>query len=131
MCCHIQISIPWITNFTLNDFRTVYKSPGRNVSSVHGLISHLTFTDGIADKSKSPYSFVIASAVCFKWEVLDTVVPRAAVVGFSFAQPFFITAVINYLQTPPALRNKNHASGLVGAAALIYGGMAVCTIDSV
>jgi ATP-binding cassette subfamily C (CFTR/MRP) protein 1 len=51
--------------------------------------------------------------------------PRAASIGFNFAQPFFITAVIHYLETPPALREKSHAYGLIGAAALIYVGSSV------
>ncbi|KAI1733387.1 ABC transporter [Xylaria scruposa] len=48
------------------------------------------------------------------------VVPRIALIGFSFAQPFFIGALLGFLQhpaEPPAARSGNL---LIGAGALIY-----------
>jgi hypothetical protein len=76
------------------------------------------------DKSTSPYSFVIASFVCFRWQVLRTMPPRLAITGFTYSQTFLINAAIRYLETPAPLRNTNHAYGLIGATALIYIGIA-------
>lgn len=48
------------------------------------------------------------------------VVPRIARIGFSFAQPFFISALLGFLQhpvEPPAARSGNL---LIGAGALMY-----------
>lgn len=41
-------------------------------------------------------------------------------IGFAFAQTFFITAIIKYLELPQLDREVNHAYGLIGAAGLIY-----------
>jgi hypothetical protein len=77
------------------------------------------------DKSPSPYSFVIASFFCFRWQVLRTMPARLAITGFTYSQTFLINAAIAYLETPPPLRNVNHAYGLIGATGLIYIGIAV------
>jgi hypothetical protein len=68
---------------------------------------------------------VYANLACFKWEALRTIPPRLAITGFTYSQTFLITAAILYLETPSFLRNKNHAYGLIGATALIYGGIMV------
>jgi hypothetical protein len=77
------------------------------------------------DKSPSPYSFVIASFICFRWQVLRTMPPRLAITGLTYSQTFLINAAIGYLDTPAPLRNINHAYGLIGATAFIYAGIAV------
>jgi hypothetical protein len=51
-------------------------------------------------------------------------------IAISYAETFLITAAINYLETPPQIRNVNHAYGLIGAAAIIYTGNAVRHISS-
>jgi ATP-binding cassette subfamily C (CFTR/MRP) protein 1 len=78
-----------------------------------------------ADKGKGSYPMVFAGMACLKWPLLHTIPPRAAMIAISYAQTFLITAAINYLETPAAKRNKNHAYGLIGAAAIIYIGNAV------
>jgi ATP-binding cassette subfamily C (CFTR/MRP) protein 1 len=72
---------------------------------------------------------VKAAVMCLRVPLLRTLPPRAAMIAFSYAQTFLITATINYLETPSALRNKNHANGLIGAAFIIYTGNAVCFIQ--
>jgi ATP-binding cassette subfamily C (CFTR/MRP) protein 1 len=79
----------------------------------------------VLDKSPSPYSFIIASFICFRWQVLRTMPPRLTITGFTYSQTFLINAAIAYLETPAPLRNVNHAYGLIGATALIYVGIAV------
>jgi ATP-binding cassette subfamily C (CFTR/MRP) protein 1 len=77
------------------------------------------------DEHKGPMGFVYAYFDCFKWELLQTLFPRACVIAFGFAQTFLITATINYLEQPSVERDVRHAYGLVGAAAVIYTGIAV------
>ncbi|KAM0531400.1 hypothetical protein ACHAQF_007900 [Verticillium nonalfalfae] len=50
------------------------------------------------------------------------IAPRIALIGFSFSQPLFIRALLEYLQEPNAPRSTSY--GLIGAAVLIYGGAA-------
>ena len=49
--------------------------------------------------------------------------PRIALIGFSFSQPLFIRALLEYLQQPDAPRSTSY--GLIGAAVLIYRGAAI------
>jgi ATP-binding cassette subfamily C (CFTR/MRP) protein 1 len=56
---------------------------------------------------------------------LQTVPPRAATIAFKYSQTFLLNDAVSYLAKPSAKRNKNDAYGLIGAAVLIYFGMAV------
>ncbi|KAF2396774.1 P-loop containing nucleoside triphosphate hydrolase protein [Trichodelitschia bisporula] len=78
-------------------------------------------------KTKESYPMVFAGVSCLKWAILRTVPVRACMIALSYAQTFLITDAIVYLETPARFRNKNHAYGLIGAAALIYGGVALAT----
>ncbi|KAJ4312580.1 hypothetical protein N0V84_009863 [Fusarium piperis] len=55
-------------------------------------------------------------------QLLYPMVPRLALIGFKYSQPFFIRSLINYLQHPEASRGIGY--GLMGAAVLIYAGIA-------
>lgn len=55
--------------------------------------------------------------------LLLPVVPRLAMIGFTYGQPFFIHALLENLIDNDA--PKSHGYGLIGAAAMIYGGIAV------
>lgn len=60
--------------------------------------------------------------------LLLPVLPRLCLTGFTFAQPFLITALIQYLSDNTA--SKNNGYGLIGASFLVYGGIAVSTWSS-
>lgn len=53
------------------------------------------------------------------------VFPRLCLIGFNYAQPFFISSAIAYVSQPIEAQNKNDGYGLIGAAGLIYLGIAV------
>ncbi|KAF6809553.1 ABC multidrug transporter [Colletotrichum sojae] len=57
--------------------------------------------------------------------LLMPVAPRIALIGFSFSQPFFIQTLLEYLQDPDAPKNVGY--GLIGAAAMMYAGIAIST----
>ena len=84
-----------------------------------------SWADKLKDGSSNPYSFLTTNWSLLKWQALQTVPPRLALTGFTYAQTFLITAAINYLELPSQLRDINHAYGLIGATALIYCGIAV------
>lgn len=50
-------------------------------------------------------------------------------IGFSFAQPFMITAVLVYVEDPSPPESRNRGYGLIGAAFLIYFGFAVWSVS--
>ncbi|CAG1973904.1 unnamed protein product [Fusarium graminearum] len=51
------------------------------------------------------------------------VVPRIAMIGFQYAQPFFIHALLEYLIHKDVPKNDGY--GLIGAALIIYAGIAI------
>ncbi|KAF2488718.1 putative multidrug resistance protein [Lophium mytilinum] len=73
-------------------------------------------------------SLVWASIKCLRWPLLSVVIPRIALIGFNYAQPFLISRVISFVGQPRASQNYNDSLGLIGAAALIYTGAAMTTV---
>ena len=83
------------------------------------------------DKSSKARSIIYATLSCLRWEVLKIIFPRLCLVGLSYAQTFFIEGVITNLNRPGTQSAKNDGYGLIGAAALIYGGIAVCETSAI
>ncbi|CRG87654.1 Cu2+-exporting ATPase [Talaromyces islandicus] len=79
-------------------------------------------------KSSNPLSIIYATVSCLRWALLRVVVPRLCLIGFSYAQTFFIERAITLLHEPATQDSKNDGYGLIGAAALIYGGIAISTV---
>ncbi|KAI5243109.1 putative multidrug resistance protein, partial [Aureobasidium subglaciale] len=69
------------------------------------------------------YALLWSTLVCLKWPLLAPAIPRLAMIGFNYSQPFLITRIINYVQNEE--RDKNIGYGLIGAAAIIYIGIAI------
>ncbi|PVI01957.1 putative ABC multidrug transporter [Periconia macrospinosa] len=57
-----------------------------------------------------------------KVPLLLPIAPRLALLGFTFSQPFFVEALLDYLAKPEL--NPNVGYGLIGASFLIYTGIA-------
>lgn len=66
-----------------------------------------------------------ATFSAYRWPCLSGIPPRLALAVFTFAQPFLITATIDYLESPPTAESKNYGRALVGAYVLVYLGLAV------
>lgn len=64
-----------------------------------------------------------STIACLKGPLLAPVIPRLALIGFNYSQPFLITRVINYVED--AGKDKNTGYGLIGATAIIYIGIAI------
>lgn len=72
-------------------------------------------------------ALVFALARAYKYELLLPVIPRAAKVGFMYAQSFLMQSLIRYLnvlENDPTQTSRNTGYGLIGATALIYFGTA-------
>ncbi|KAK0643329.1 putative ATP-binding cassette transporter [Cercophora newfieldiana] len=59
---------------------------------------------------------------------LAAVFPRLCLIGFTFAQPFLIFRVLSHLTRPGGETTLREGYGLIGAAALIYLGLAVSSL---
>ncbi|KAG9763241.1 P-loop containing nucleoside triphosphate hydrolase protein, partial [Aureobasidium melanogenum] len=75
-----------------------------------------------ADKSRK-HALLWNTLSSLRWPLLTPIVPRLALIGFNYSQPFLITRIINYVDD--AERDKNIGYGLIGAAAIIYIGIAI------
>lgn len=53
------------------------------------------------------------------------IIPRLFQIGFTYTQPFLITAAINLAATPQTQQFNNNGYGLIGAYILVYTGIAV------
>ncbi|KAI5197133.1 putative multidrug resistance protein [Aureobasidium subglaciale] len=71
----------------------------------------------------SQHALLWNTVVCLKWPLLAPAVPRLALIGFNYSQPFLITRIINYVQHEE--KDQNIGYGLIGAAAIIYIGIAI------
>lgn len=69
----------------------------------------------------------LTKALLVPW--LLPIPPRICLIGFKFAQPLFLQSLLAYLGTPDdsGTMKKNIGYGLIGAAALIYLGIAAST----
>ncbi|OJJ66207.1 hypothetical protein ASPBRDRAFT_49106 [Aspergillus brasiliensis CBS 101740] len=79
-------------------------------------------------QSSQTRSLILATFTSLRWAVLRTIFPRLCLIGFSYAQTFFIQRALEHLQRPNTELIRNEGYGLIGAAALIYGGIAVSTV---
>lgn len=70
---------------------------------------------------------LLTLASTLRWSLLQPVLPRIALGGFAFSQPFMINSLLAYLQQDADSAPRHFGYGLIGAAALIYTGMAVST----
>jgi ATP-binding cassette subfamily C (CFTR/MRP) protein 1 len=75
----------------------------------------------------SQYKLVKDVIRAFLGPFLYPVVPRLALLAFKLCQPLFIRSMLDYMATQKGNRNVNHGYGLIGAAFLIYAGIAIST----
>ncbi|OJK00423.1 hypothetical protein ASPACDRAFT_1880763 [Aspergillus aculeatus ATCC 16872] len=79
-------------------------------------------------KSTHTRSLILATVISLRWAIFRTILPRLCLIGFSYAQTFFIQRAIEHLHRPETQVTRNENYGLIGAAALIYGGIAISTV---
>lgn len=66
-------------------------------------------------------------AKTLRWHLLTPILPRLALIGFTFSQPFLVNRILKWLQTPVDIASANKGFGVIGATALVYTGIAVST----
>ncbi|KAH0287053.1 P-loop containing nucleoside triphosphate hydrolase protein, partial [Aureobasidium sp. EXF-3399] len=60
---------------------------------------------------------------CLKIPLLAPIIPRLALVGFNYSQPFLISRIIRFVDDTE--KEKNTGYGIIGATAIIYIGIAI------
>jgi ABC-type multidrug transport system fused ATPase/permease subunit len=90
---------------------------------------HLKLMDGMTASIYKGKKFGLAKALAKTLAIplLLPIGPRIALTAFKFCQPFLINTLLAYLQEPAEATTRNVGYGLIGAAVLIYLGIAVST----
>ncbi|KAI0011479.1 ATPase-like protein [Xylariaceae sp. FL0662B] len=73
------------------------------------------------------FSIIKALGKTLATSLILPIAPRAMLTAFKFSQPFFINTLLDYMQHGADNSPKNLGYGLIGAAILIYGGIAAST----
>lgn len=138
-CCSGAIKKPWARpnwsklthhchpRFYRNSSNTFYRPCPREaqVRKRHQHIKESKLTRFTTSEPNGRYTLLLAVLRALGLYFLAPVVPRLCLTGFTFAQPFLASATIDYIGDTSASRNAGY--GLIGAACLVYGGIAVCT----
>lgn len=74
------------------------------------------------------FEYPLVACRALWYPLLLAIFPRLCLIGFTFAQPFLIFRVLDILSMPQDMDSENSGYGLIGAAALIYLGLAVSTL---
>ena len=82
-----------------------------------------------ADKKTNKYSLLMTVCSILKWDIIASGIPRAFLIGLTFAQPFLIRRTIDYVSSRSD-QPGNVGWGLVGAYAIVYIGLALLTASS-
>ncbi|KAK2037259.1 canalicular multispecific organic anion transporter 1 [Colletotrichum somersetense] len=114
----------WLNSLFLTGYRRTFAA--RDL----GMISSPLYTHSIfhrfesVAKARSGNGFALQTFTSLGWHALAPVIPRLAVTGFTFAQSFLVTALLNYLEHGKN-RPASHGYGLLGACVFVYIGIAV------
>jgi len=83
---------------------------------------------GMLGKPEGEHALSIACIKTLKWPILSSIFPRICLIAFSYSQTFLISRVIGFVGESATVQSKNDGYGLIGAAALIYTGIALSTV---
>lgn len=79
----------------------------------------------ISRKGRARLIWVTGKAL--RWHLFTPILPRLALIGFTFSQPFLINSILKWLETAIDANSADNGYGLIGATALIYTGIAIST----
>ncbi|KAF4994703.1 hypothetical protein FGRMN_5618 [Fusarium graminum] len=117
----------WLNKIFLEGYQKVLKIEDLFPldTSLHGSILHGKFRNNM-DYSKlkgSKFGLIKVLVQTLKVPLLLPVLPRLALLGFTFCQPLFIERLLGHLSKPKI--DSNVGSGLICASILIYTGIAI------
>lgn len=123
----------WVNDLFYSGLRSVLTLDDLYV--LDGKLASASLHDAIAQawrrRTKPERRFEFPWAACRAlWRPLLLVIfPRLCMIGFTFAQPFLISATLSLLSQPSDQKSTNAGYGLIGATALVYLGLAVSTLN--
>ncbi|KAF2999462.1 hypothetical protein E8E13_008147 [Curvularia kusanoi] len=119
----------WLTNLFMAGYSSVLKMDNlyhldQNLSSekLHDRFN-ACLSKSVSSGSKS--SMVKALGMALMGPVLIPIPPRLVLIGFTFSQPFFLASVLSTIAKKNDKDSRADGFGLIGAAAIIYAGIAL------
>lgn len=123
----------WVNGLFYSGLRSVltlddlYVLDGKLASaSLHAAIAQAW---GRRKKPERHFEFPWAACRALWRPLLLVIFPRLCMIGFTFAQPFLISATLSLLSQPSDRQSTNAGYGLIGGTALVYLGLAVSTLN--
>ena len=77
-------------------------------------------------KPERSFEFAWKACQAMRWSIISAVFPRLCLIGFTFSQPFLISAILKWVQQDNS--SKSNGYKLIAATILVYLGLAVSTI---
>lgn len=115
----------WLRQLFLHGFKSTLA-----LDDLYGLDSKLSAEvagGGLLAELQAGQNLLKSLVKEFSWQILLPVLPNLTLIAFQYAQPFFLEALLEYLDRA---QNSNPGYGLIGACVLIYVGLAVSTAFS-
>ncbi|KAE8407397.1 multidrug resistance-associated protein [Aspergillus pseudonomiae] len=85
------------------------------------------FAESWTSSNQSRQNALLLTVIsCLRWEILTIAFPRICVVGFSIAQPFLVGKTVTILEQNDSF-SLDKGYSLIGATAIVFIGVAVCT----
>ncbi|KAK1958778.1 ABC multidrug transporter [Colletotrichum sublineola] len=88
------------------------------------LLSMLSSSWDSSDKS-AKHALLRSTLSAFRTGYLAPILPRLCLAAFNFSQPFLIKRIIEFVGEPSDTQSREVAGGLIGAALLVYLGLAI------
>ncbi|KAL4902740.1 hypothetical protein BDW74DRAFT_186698 [Aspergillus multicolor] len=123
----------WLNRLLLRGFREVLAV--EKLAAIDDGVSNESDAERFARKwdavrERSPSSLILLLLTHHRSALLAAVLPRLALTGFTFAQPFLLTRIISYVSEPATALTASYGTGLILATALIYLGLAITRATS-
>ncbi|GFF54141.1 metal resistance protein YCF1 [Aspergillus udagawae] len=118
----------WLNPLLVHGFKEVLEV--EKLTTIDERVTNETDADVFAKKwdavvFKSSSALILLLLVHHRWAILAAVIPRLALTGFTFAQPFLLTRIISYITEPNGALTADYGTGLIAATVLIYIGLAI------
>ncbi|KAF2155055.1 ABC transporter [Myriangium duriaei CBS 260.36] len=118
----------WLNRLLFIGFKKILKPSDLFVNKESLRTEHLNerfWTSWNSSSQEGKYALMIAVARALKWQLLFPIVPRLALLAFTFCQPLLLRRLLRYLQDPVEVSDRRTGYGLIGAYFLVYSGMAL------
>jgi hypothetical protein len=119
----------WINALLLKGFKrslnlTTLWPTDQSMESEH-LLTQLSGTWASQRVNGKKHALAVSLMRSLQWQFVSAGFPRLCLIGLKFSQPLLLQRVVDFVRETTSPQKRNIGYGLIGATALIYGGLAV------